>query len=89
MRDGERELLLEKLVKFEEYVWNMIERREVSREIFLEKSTFMKWWKEYKDINGIRNGSPSLLAEFMNSGMYDSYGLPPKTISKPPLFSLN
>ncbi|ESQ41464.1 hypothetical protein EUTSA_v10013249mg [Eutrema salsugineum] len=70
MRDDEREVLLEKLVRFEGYVWEMIRKREVSPEIFLEKSSFMKWWKEYK---GFRS-SPSGFTEFMNTRMYETYG---------------
>ncbi|KAG2300464.1 hypothetical protein Bca52824_036936 [Brassica carinata] len=74
-KEGEREVLLRKLVRFEEYVWEMISKREVSPEIFLEKSSFMKWWKEYKEIvKGIHSSSPSDLTKFMNTRMYESYG---------------
>ncbi|KFK28610.1 hypothetical protein AALP_AA7G020400 [Arabis alpina] len=70
MRDEE---LTGNLVRFEEYVWGMIEKREVSPEIFLEKSSFMKWWKEYKDEF---NSSYSPFTEFMSTGMYEKYGFP-------------
>ncbi|XP_024005675.1 uncharacterized protein LOC18029147 isoform X2 [Eutrema salsugineum] len=73
------EVSIGKLVRFEEYVWEMIGKREVSPEIFLEKSSFMRWWKEYREIKG-RDGfnSPSPFIDFMNTGMYQSYGLPLK-----------
>ncbi|KAL1223953.1 Senescence-associated carboxylesterase [Cardamine amara subsp. amara] len=75
MRD--RELLTVHLVRFEEYVWGMIIRREVSPEIFWEKSCFMGWWKEYKAIKG-SNSPPSDFMEYMNTEMYESYGQPMK-----------
>ncbi|KAL0751604.1 hypothetical protein Bca101_033607 [Brassica carinata] len=67
--------LFGKLVKFEEYVWEMIRKREVSPEIFLERSSFMTWWKEYNDIKGTRYGFSSSpeFTEFMNTGKYKSY----------------
>ncbi|CAN6873137.1 unnamed protein product [Brassica oleracea] len=71
-QEGEREVLLRKLVRFEEYVWEMIRKREVSPEIFLEKSSFMKWWKEYKEI--IKGFHSSHFTKFMNDRMYESYG---------------
>ncbi|KFK23723.1 hypothetical protein AALP_AAs72314U000400 [Arabis alpina] len=64
------EVLMGKLVKFEEYVWGMIEKREVSPEIFLEQSSFMRWWKEYKEIKV----DSSHFTEFMNNETYKSYG---------------
>ncbi|CAH2072723.1 unnamed protein product [Thlaspi arvense] len=67
MRD---EASMARLVKFEEYVWGLIGKREVSPEIFLEKSSFMKWWKEYKEIKGFNSD----FTEFMNTGKYKSYG---------------
>uniref|UniRef100_M4CWY2 Senescence-associated carboxylesterase 101 n=1 Tax=Brassica campestris TaxID=3711 RepID=M4CWY2_BRACM len=70
--------LVGKLMKFEEYVWETIRKREVSPEIFLERSSFMTWWKEYKEIKGTRDGFSSSpeFTEFMNSGKYKSYGKP-------------
>ncbi|CAG7911235.1 unnamed protein product [Brassica rapa] len=68
--------LVGKLMKFEEYVWETIRKREVSPEIFLERSSFMTWWKEYKEIKGTRDGFSSSpeFTEFMNTGKYKSYG---------------
>ncbi|VVB14528.1 unnamed protein product [Arabis nemorensis] len=74
MRD---EVLIAKLVKFEGYVWGLIEKREVSPEIFLEKSSFMRWWKEFKEIkrrNGFNSSSPSQFTDYMNARNYESYG---------------
>ncbi|CAH8361120.1 unnamed protein product [Eruca vesicaria subsp. sativa] len=75
-----REVVLEKLIKFEEDVWETIKKGEVSPEIFLEKSSFMKWWREYMKIKGSPSeykkikGSPSNFTEFMISGEYKTYG---------------
>ncbi|CAH8328051.1 unnamed protein product [Eruca vesicaria subsp. sativa] len=66
--------LVGKLVKFEEYVWERIRTREVSPEIFLEKSSFMKWWKEYKEIIKGFHSLPSDFTKFMNDRMYERYG---------------
>ncbi|KAM5574265.1 senescence-associated carboxylesterase 101 [Rosa sericea] len=55
-----------KLKEFEDYVWNALKNYAVSPEIFLEKSSFMKWWNEYKD-KGIVESS-SLLLDFMKNG---------------------
>lgn len=40
----------ESLEKFEDYVWKMIKDRSISKEIFLQESSFMKWWQEYSNI---------------------------------------
>uniref|UniRef100_A0A1J3HTH5 Senescence-associated carboxylesterase 101 n=1 Tax=Noccaea caerulescens TaxID=107243 RepID=A0A1J3HTH5_NOCCA len=75
MRD---EALTTRLEKFEGYVWGMIGKREVSPEIFLEKSSFMKWWREYKEMrerrDGFSNSSASGFTEFMNTRRYETYG---------------
>ncbi|KAJ0260962.1 Senescence-associated carboxylesterase 101 [Hirschfeldia incana] len=65
-----REELPEELIKFEKKVWEMIDKREVSPEIFLEGSSFMKWWRAYKEIKG----SSSDFTTFMNNEEYKSYG---------------
>lgn len=62
--------VLEKLLKFENDVWEMLKKREVSPEIFLEGSSFIKWWREYKEIKG----SSSKFTEFMINGEYRTYG---------------
>ncbi|XP_048626184.1 senescence-associated carboxylesterase 101 isoform X1 [Brassica napus] len=61
------------LMTFEEDVWEMIRKREVSPEIFLEGSSFMKWWREYKEIRAVHS-PPSYFTEFMINGEYKTYG---------------
>ncbi|KAM5581554.1 hypothetical protein ABKV19_010676 [Rosa sericea] len=53
-----------KLKEFEDYVWIALKNYAVSPEIFLKKSSFMKWWNEYK---GIVESSSSL-SHFMKNG---------------------
>ncbi|XP_057447510.1 senescence-associated carboxylesterase 101-like isoform X2 [Lotus japonicus] len=60
----EKEEELKKLVEFEEYVYKLLKNYAVSPEIFLEKSSFMFWWMEYKGIKGTSYSSP--LVSFMN-----------------------
>ncbi|GLJ44995.1 hypothetical protein SUGI_0947200 [Cryptomeria japonica] len=38
------------LEKFEDYVWNRIKVRSISAEVFLEESSFMKWWHQYRQL---------------------------------------
>ncbi|XP_061369758.1 senescence-associated carboxylesterase 101-like isoform X2 [Gastrolobium bilobum] len=56
--------MLKKLVEFEEYVYGQLKKYEVSPEIFLAESSYMRWWNEYKAIKGTSNNSE--LARFMN-----------------------
>lgn len=64
----------EKLVEFEQYVMSLLERYAVSSEIFLEKSSYMKWWREYdeeilgKQMMGASHDSQ--LAQFMRNECY-------------------
>ncbi|XP_060194240.1 senescence-associated carboxylesterase 101-like [Lycium barbarum] len=51
------------LIKFEDYVMDMINNFLVSPEIFLPQSSFMLWWKEYCIVVG--NSSASPLSNFM------------------------
>ncbi|KAK7381366.1 hypothetical protein VNO78_34004 [Psophocarpus tetragonolobus] len=60
----EKEETLKKLVKFEEYVYELLKNYAVSPEIFLAQSTYMRWWNEYKAINGISYNAA--FANFMN-----------------------
>lgn len=62
-----KNLATQNLIEFEYYVMGLIRNCSVSPEIFLAKSTFMKWWKEYKEYKeGIIGMSyNSLLAKFM------------------------
>ncbi|XP_039164743.1 senescence-associated carboxylesterase 101-like isoform X2 [Eucalyptus grandis] len=38
------------LMEFEEYVMGLIKKYKVSPDIFLEKSSYMQWWREYVQI---------------------------------------
>ncbi|XP_061369722.1 senescence-associated carboxylesterase 101-like [Gastrolobium bilobum] len=60
----EKEETLKKLVEFEEYVYGLLKNYEVSPEIFLAESSYMRWWNEYKAIKGASYNSK--LASFMN-----------------------
>ncbi|KAK2973410.1 hypothetical protein RJ640_011644, partial [Escallonia rubra] len=62
---GDKEVSLEKLVEFENYMMNSIEKYSVSTEAFLEGSTFMKWWQDYIAIRG--NSYESKLTSFMKN----------------------
>ncbi|XP_010550125.1 PREDICTED: senescence-associated carboxylesterase 101 isoform X2 [Tarenaya hassleriana] len=73
IRDDERESLTLKLLGFERYVWELIEKREVSPEIFLEKSSFMGWWREYKQ-TCVGNAFRSDFTDFMDDRTYLDYG---------------
>jgi hypothetical protein len=40
----------ESLQKFEDYVTKLINDRNISSYVFLERSSFMRWWQEYKQV---------------------------------------
>ncbi|TKY50376.1 Senescence-associated carboxylesterase 101 [Spatholobus suberectus] len=60
----EKEETLKELVQFEEDVYELLKKYVVSPEIFLAKSSYMRWWNEYKAIKG--TSYKSVLANFMN-----------------------
>ncbi|KAK7316404.1 hypothetical protein VNO77_35418 [Canavalia gladiata] len=60
----EKQDTLWKLVQFEDYVYSLLRNYEVSSEIFLPQSSYMRWWNEYKEIKGTAYNSE--LAIFMN-----------------------
>ncbi|KAM7506661.1 hypothetical protein LguiA_017114 [Lonicera macranthoides] len=70
LKDGSsqenKEFAKQNLIKFEDYVMGLIGHRAVSPEIFLENSTFMKWWESYEKIMG-GTSYKSLLADFMRN----------------------
>lgn len=69
LKDGssqEKEIAKQNLIEFEEYVMDLIRNCAVSPEIFLENSTFMKWWENYEKIMG-GTSYKSLLADFMRN----------------------
>uniref|UniRef100_A0A5B7BW51 EDS1 EP domain-containing protein n=1 Tax=Davidia involucrata TaxID=16924 RepID=A0A5B7BW51_DAVIN len=59
------------LIKFEKYVMDLIKNYAASPEIFLEQSSFMKWWGQYQMITGSSHNSS--LADFMRNRKYISY----------------
>ncbi|XP_028778649.1 senescence-associated carboxylesterase 101-like isoform X1 [Neltuma alba] len=52
-----------RLEEFEEYVYGLLKNYTVSPEIFLEESSYMRWWKDYKTFKGASYDSQ--LANFM------------------------
>ncbi|KAJ9683498.1 hypothetical protein PVL29_019184 [Vitis rotundifolia] len=63
------------LVKFGEYIMKQIGNYAVSPEIFLEKSSFMKWWGVYEDyIDTSNNSYGSPLISYMKKRSYRLYG---------------
>nr|XP_043617681.1 senescence-associated carboxylesterase 101-like [Erigeron canadensis]XP_043617682.1 senescence-associated carboxylesterase 101-like [Erigeron canadensis] len=65
------EVDVKKLEGFEAYVLSRIRNYSVSSDIFLEESSLMKWWSEYKEYKG-----PSYASQFalyMNNREYRSY----------------
>ncbi|XAR51819.1 Carboxylesterase [Bertholletia excelsa] len=67
----DREELVQELVRFENYVMGLINNKEVSAEIFLERSFFMEWWEDYDRIKG--NRYHSSLTRFMRDEEYKRY----------------
>eukprot|EP00253_Pinus_taeda_P008774 PITA_08774 len=55
------------LKKFEEYVTQLIKDRNISSYVFLEKSSFMRWWQEYKQIQSPEWKLNSSLYKIMES----------------------
>ncbi|KAK7389326.1 hypothetical protein VNO78_24227 [Psophocarpus tetragonolobus] len=62
--------LARKLLEFEECVYGSLKKDEVSPEVFLERSSHMKWWNQYMAIKGI-SGKPELAIFMSNSHHYD------------------
>ncbi|XP_030445737.2 senescence-associated carboxylesterase 101-like [Syzygium oleosum] len=73
---GSNSAEIENLVKFEKYVMGLLRNYAVSRDIFLESSSYMQWWREYEDILGkqvMGASQNSELACFMKDGDYHRY----------------
>ncbi|MCD7466104.1 hypothetical protein HAX54_002503 [Datura stramonium] len=73
LKDGQsssqdQESARENLIKFEQYVMDMINNFLVSPEIFLPQSSFMLWWKEYSRVVG--NAYTSPLTNFMKDDFH-------------------
>ena len=61
-----------KLVEFENYVYSLMKNYAVSSEIFLPKSSFMKWWGKYREIIETSYSSP-LTNLIKNVENYEEY----------------
>ncbi|KAI3768677.1 hypothetical protein L2E82_19507 [Cichorium intybus] len=57
--------------EFEVYVLGAIKDFSVSPDVFLEGSSLMKWWSEYRTYKG--SSYRSEFAQYMNDGRYTSY----------------
>ncbi|CAN1153368.1 GPI ethanolamine phosphate transferase 1 [Linum perenne] len=71
--EEERRIAEGYLVWFEGYVMENIRNYGLNPEVFLEQSSFMKWWIEFREIVG-NNHHGNSLAEFMSKRMYRKYG---------------
>lgn len=67
----DKEVVVAKLTKFEDYVVELMRNCAVSSEIFLPYSTFMKWWKEYDEIMGDEH--ETVLTRLMRNEQYEEY----------------
>ncbi|XP_004296568.1 PREDICTED: senescence-associated carboxylesterase 101-like isoform X1 [Fragaria vesca subsp. vesca] len=67
----EKECALQELKKFEAYVYGSLKNYALSPEIFLEKSSFMQWLKEYKGV--VEQPYSSLLLDFMKERNDQAY----------------
>ena len=61
-----------KLIEFENYVYGLMKNYAVSSEIFLLESSFMTWWREYREIKGTFYRS-HLTGLMNNKENYDKY----------------
>ncbi|XP_030546690.1 senescence-associated carboxylesterase 101-like [Rhodamnia argentea] len=66
------------LINFEDYVMRLINDRAVSPDIFLEKSSYMQWWREYEEIlekqmMGHSHDSRSQLVRFMREQPWQEF----------------
>ncbi|KAK7271703.1 hypothetical protein RJT34_27819 [Clitoria ternatea] len=72
LEGGQSSEATDKLLKFEDYVYGLLKKYEVSPEIFLKDSSYMAWWNQYKAIKGTTGNAA--LATFMSSPKhYDQY----------------
>ena len=66
----ERQEAVKKLDDFEDYVYESLKDYSVSLEIFLQESSYVRWWNGYIRFKGASHGSR--LANFMKN--YGKYG---------------
>lgn len=69
---ADKEAHMNKLKVFDVYVWDALKNYAVSPEIFLGKSSFMQWWKDYE---GIIANPLSSFSQFMVNRTYLKYGI--------------
>ena len=69
---NDREKETNNLIEFENYVYGLMKNYAVSSEIFLPKSSFMTWWREYREIKGTFYRS-HLTGLMNNEDNYDKY----------------
>ncbi|KAF3444697.1 hypothetical protein FNV43_RR14390 [Rhamnella rubrinervis] len=62
---------VEEKLDFEKHAWGLLNNYQVSPEIFLRESSFMKWWNVYKEKLG--SSCTSSLYNFMKNGEYTQY----------------
>ncbi|XP_004296569.1 PREDICTED: senescence-associated carboxylesterase 101-like [Fragaria vesca subsp. vesca] len=67
----EKERAPQELKIFEAYVYGSLKNYALSPEIFLEKSSFMQWLKEYKGV--VEQPYSSLLLDFMKERNHEAY----------------
>jgi len=60
----------ESLEKFEDYVTKLINERNISSYVFLDKSSFMRWWQEYKQVQSPEWKLSSPLYKVMESASW-------------------
>ena len=70
--DEEKDFAKKELIEFEKYVFDLMKNYAVSSEIFLPRSSFMKWWGEYREIMGASYRS-SLTNLLNNDNNYQAY----------------
>lgn len=66
----ENEELYRKLNQFDKYVMDSIKKNIVDPEVFLEQSSFMKWWSKYSAKKRSSDDSP--LAKYMEDKEYEA-----------------
>ncbi|KAF3778869.1 Senescence-associated carboxylesterase 101 [Nymphaea thermarum] len=67
--DMELDGLRNELKNFEGYVWKLISNHALSATVFFERSTFMKWWKQYE--SELKHNSE--FTSYMKNGDYRRY----------------
>ncbi|KAI3500834.1 hypothetical protein L1887_36660 [Cichorium endivia] len=71
LKNGGSSSIVTDIEGFEVYIWEAIQKFSVSPDVFLEESSLMKWWSDYKVYKG--SSYDSEFARCMNDGRYTSY----------------